>query len=79
MRIGCVGLGHIGYHFAANLLAAGHEVTVHDIRPEVAEPLLAAGEDAQAAPAARRGSATSGRMSWTVTSWPAASRLAAKW
>ncbi len=43
MRIGCVGLGHIGYHFAANLLAAGHEVTVHDIRPQVADGLLAAG------------------------------------
>jgi 3-hydroxyisobutyrate dehydrogenase len=31
MKIGCIGLGHIGYHFAANLQRAGHEVTVHDI------------------------------------------------
>jgi 3-hydroxyisobutyrate dehydrogenase len=51
MRIGCVGLGHIGYHFAANLLAAGHEVTVHDIRPETAENLLQAGARWASSPA----------------------------
>ena len=25
MRIGCIGLGHIGRHLASNLLAAGYE------------------------------------------------------
>ena len=43
MKIGCIGLGHIGYHFAANLQSAGHEVTVHDIDKTKAEALLAAG------------------------------------
>jgi len=31
MRIGCVGIGNIGRHLAANLLAAGFDVTVHDL------------------------------------------------
>ncbi len=43
MQIGCVGLGNIGRHFAANLLAAGYAVTVHDQRHEAAAPLIAAG------------------------------------
>jgi 3-hydroxyisobutyrate dehydrogenase len=51
MRVGCVGLGHIGYHVAANLVQAGHQVTVCDLRPEVAEGLLAAGASWAATPA----------------------------
>jgi 3-hydroxyisobutyrate dehydrogenase len=51
MRVGCVGLGHIGYHVAANLLKAGHQVTVCDLRPEAAEGLLAAGASWAATPA----------------------------
>jgi len=43
MRIGCVGLGHIGYHFAANLLRAGYPVTVHDLNRDAAAGLLEAG------------------------------------
>jgi 3-hydroxyisobutyrate dehydrogenase len=43
MTIGCVGLGHIGFHLAANLLRAGHEVTVHDIDPGAAADLVAQG------------------------------------
>jgi len=43
MRIGCIGLGHIGHHFAANLLGAGHDVTVHDLDQAKAAGLLAAG------------------------------------
>lgn len=43
MRLGCVGLGNIGGHLAANLLAAGFEVVVHDRRPETADRLLAMG------------------------------------
>jgi 3-hydroxyisobutyrate dehydrogenase len=52
VRIGCVGLGHIGYHVAANLIRAGHEVTVHDLRTEAAEGLVAAGASWAATPAA---------------------------
>lgn len=51
MRIGCIGLGHIGYHFAANLQRAGYEVTVHDIDRARAEDLLAAGATWAASPA----------------------------
>jgi 3-hydroxyisobutyrate dehydrogenase len=51
MKIGCIGLGHIGYHFAANLQRAGHEVTVHDIDKAKAAGLLAAGASWAASPA----------------------------
>lgn len=52
MRVGCIGLGHIGYHLAANLLRAGHDVTVHDLDRGVAEPLEAAGAAWAGSPAA---------------------------
>jgi 3-hydroxyisobutyrate dehydrogenase len=42
-RIGFIGVGHIGHPMAAQLLAAGHALTIHDARPEAAAPLLAAG------------------------------------
>ena len=51
MRIGCIGLGNIGRHLATNLLAAGFEVTVHDLHRDAAEPLLAAGATWAASPA----------------------------
>lgn len=50
MRIGCIGLGHIGHHFAANLLRAGHQVVVHDIDETRAETLTAAGAAWAASP-----------------------------
>ena len=43
MRVGFVGVGNMGGHMAANLLAAGHHLTVTDLRREVAEPLLGGG------------------------------------
>ena len=43
MNIGFIGLGNIGGAVAANLLRAGFSLTVHDLRREAAEPLLAAG------------------------------------
>lgn len=52
MRVGCVGLGHIGHHLAANLLAAGHEVTVHDLYRRAADALVAAGAGWAGSPAA---------------------------
>jgi len=55
MRIGCVGLGHIGYHFAANLRRAGHDVTVHDVDKTKAAELLAAGATWAASPAETAG------------------------
>jgi 3-hydroxyisobutyrate dehydrogenase len=52
MRIGCVGLGHIGHHLAANLLAAGHVVTVHDLDRGAADELVAVGAAWAVSPAA---------------------------
>ena len=43
MRIGCIGLGHIGYHVAANLLAGGYSVAVNDLDETKAAPLLRSG------------------------------------
>jgi 3-hydroxyisobutyrate dehydrogenase len=43
MRVGFIGLGHMGGPMSANVLAAGHEVVVHDVRREAAAELEAAG------------------------------------
>lgn len=43
MRIGFIGLGTMGGGMALNLRKAGHDLIVHDVRPEVGRPLLAAG------------------------------------
>ncbi len=43
MRIGFIGIGSIGHPMAGQLLAAGHRLTVHDVRPEAAAQLIAAG------------------------------------
>ena len=43
MRIGFIGIGNIGRPMAGQLLAAGHSLTVHDVRPDAATGLVAAG------------------------------------
>lgn len=43
MRIGFIGTGNIGAPIAAQLLRAGHELTVHDLRQEAAAALMEAG------------------------------------
>ena len=43
MRIAFIGLGNMGRHMAANLQRAGHELVVHDVRPEAAAGHLAHG------------------------------------
>jgi 3-hydroxyisobutyrate dehydrogenase len=43
VKIGWVGLGNIGSVMAGLLLKAGYQLTVHDIRPETGEKLLANG------------------------------------
>ncbi|MFE2068574.1 NAD(P)-dependent oxidoreductase [Streptomyces sp. NPDC059467] len=43
MRIGFIGLGNMGRHMARHLIHAGHQVTVHDSRPEAAVEHLALG------------------------------------
>jgi 3-hydroxyisobutyrate dehydrogenase len=43
MNVGFIGLGHMGGPMSANILAAGHDLVVHDIRADAAAELLAAG------------------------------------
>src|SRR5262245_54112226 len=50
-RIGVVGAGNIGGAIAANVVADGHAVTVHDVDAARVKPLVAAGATAVASPA----------------------------
>jgi 3-hydroxyisobutyrate dehydrogenase len=43
VRVGFIGLGHMGGPMSANILAAGHDLVVHDARPDTAAGLLAGG------------------------------------
>ena len=43
MKIGFIGLGNMGSGMAANVMKAGHELTVHDLRREAATPFLEMG------------------------------------
>ena len=43
MKVGFIGLGHMGAPMSGNVLAAGHDLLVHDVRPDAAAGLLAAG------------------------------------
>ncbi|MGB9154517.1 MAG: NAD(P)-binding domain-containing protein, partial [Alphaproteobacteria bacterium] len=40
MKVGFIGLGHMGSGIAANLVKAGHDVTVYNRTRERAEPLV---------------------------------------
>ena len=50
MRVGFIGLGHMGGPMSANILAAGHDLVVHDVRPEAADGLRATGAAWAASP-----------------------------
>lgn len=43
MRVGFIGLGLMGNHMATNVAKGGHDLVVHDLRPEAAKPHIAAG------------------------------------
>jgi 3-hydroxyisobutyrate dehydrogenase-like beta-hydroxyacid dehydrogenase len=43
MKLGFIGLGHMGSAMAANLIRGGHEVTVFNRTPGKAAPLVALG------------------------------------
>ena len=43
MKLGFIGLGHMGSAMAANLIRAGHEVTVFNRTPGKSSPLVALG------------------------------------
>ena len=46
MNVGFIGLGHMGSGMAANLIKAGHTVTVYNRTKERTEPLVALGAEA---------------------------------
>jgi 3-hydroxyisobutyrate dehydrogenase len=50
MKVGFVGLGHMGWPMSRNILAAGHDLVVHDLRREAATGLLAGGAAWAASP-----------------------------
>src|SRR6266704_4381755 len=43
MKVAFVGLGHMGAPMSRNILAAGHDLVVHDLRREAGAPLIAGG------------------------------------
>jgi 3-hydroxyisobutyrate dehydrogenase len=43
MKVAFIGLGHMGAPMSRNILAAGHDLVVHDLRPEAAADLVAGG------------------------------------
>jgi len=43
MKVGFIGLGTMGAHMAANLQKVGHDLIVHDMRQNAADPHIAAG------------------------------------
>lgn len=63
--LGFVGLGNIGGGVCANLVADGHEVTVHDVDRSRLDALVAAGARGADSPAAVAGAAD-----WTLLSLP---------
>ena len=52
MKIGFIGTGNMGNPMAVNLIRAGHQLTVHDLRREAATNLLEMGADWADAPGA---------------------------
>ncbi len=43
MKVGFIGCGNMGNPMASNLIKAGHQLTVHDLRREAATNLLELG------------------------------------
>ena len=50
MRVGFIGLGNMGNPIAANVLKAGHNLTVYDLRREIGRNLEEAGAKWAASP-----------------------------
>ncbi|MFC5431806.1 3-hydroxyisobutyrate dehydrogenase [Paraburkholderia denitrificans] len=70
MKIGFVGLGHMGAPMALNLLKAGHTLSVFDLSEPAMQSLADAGAQRAASPKA----AASGAQ-WVVTMLPAAAHV----
>ena len=59
MKIGWIGLGHIGCVMASNLIKAGYHLIVHDLEYKAAENLISAGAEWAVTPQALAGKADS--------------------
>ena len=49
-KVGLIGVGNMGTGMSRNILKAGHELTVYDVRPEPVVPLVEEGARAAASP-----------------------------
>ena len=49
-KVGLIGVGNMGMGMSRNILKAGHELTVYDVRPEPLETLAQEGANAAASP-----------------------------
>ncbi len=49
-KVGLIGVGNMGTGMSRNILKAGHELTVYDVRPEPVVPLVKEGARAAASP-----------------------------
>ena len=49
-KVGLIGVGNMGMGMSRNILKAGHELTVYDVRPEPLETLVKEGAHAAASP-----------------------------
>ena len=49
-KVGLIGVGNMGTGMSRNILKAGHELTVYDVRPEAMETLVQKGAAAAASP-----------------------------
>lgn len=74
MKVGFVGLGRMGAHMARNLVQAGHDVTVFDVRPEAVEVLVELG-----ATAATSASGVTTGVEFVFTSLPGPAEVTAIW
>ncbi|MCG5076035.1 3-hydroxyisobutyrate dehydrogenase [Paraburkholderia tagetis] len=72
MKIGFVGLGHMGAPMALNLIKAGHALTVFDLSAEALQTLVDAGATKSASPKAAATGAE-----WVITMLPAAAHVRA--
>ncbi len=70
-RVGFIGAGNIGNLMARNLIAAGHQLVIFDLRPEAMENLLELGAESAASPAV-----IASRCSVVFTSLPGDPQLA---
>ena len=51
-KVGLIGVGNMGRGMSRNILKAGHQLTMYDVRPEAMEALVQEGADAAASPRA---------------------------